>query len=146
MISISTGLLTAILQDTSLLRVMERGIIHVYSGPQPGSANEPVTGTLLGEITNNGVPSLVGSAVGLLLEPDGVAAIKHRGSWGLRGIASGVPGWWRFKADITDTNEFSYLMSRIDGGFSDDVLLAPSVISMNTTIPDVQFNLRFIGA
>ena len=50
-VMLSTGLRNKLLSGTSLRKVFEDGVINVYSGTAPASADSPATGTLLVPIT-----------------------------------------------------------------------------------------------
>lgn len=54
MISLGTGLRNSLLGDKSLADLLNGGVIRIYSGFPPNSADDAATGQLLVTITNNG--------------------------------------------------------------------------------------------
>ena len=145
MIRLSTGLRAALLWDSGLRAMMWRGIIEVYSGTQPESADFAPTGTLLGRITEDGAAFTPGSSVGgLRTEEKNIVALQHVGDWTLDGVASGVPGWWRFIWNNGDNNQASLFYPRIDGAVGESLFNLPTSITAATNIDDIEFNFYFL--
>ena len=120
----STGLITKLFgehgEDTGadgLRGLMKAGVIRIYSGAQPVSADAAITGTLLGSITKDGAAFVEGSAGnGLTLAaPSGRTVSKSTDVWKYTGVAAGTMGWWRFQANAADTDIQSTTLVRIDG-------------------------------
>jgi len=66
MILLGTGLRNAVLGDKSLAQLLSGGVIRIYSGFPPDSADSEATGTLLVTITNKGETSLSNKKVMLI--------------------------------------------------------------------------------
>lgn len=99
---------------------LENGSIEIYSGSQPATANDAVTGTLLGRVTLNGGAWSPGVATNGL-EFDAAAARQMSKAaaetWQFVGIASGTAGWFRFRGNAADAGAADALeaLPRIDG-------------------------------
>lgn len=115
---LSTGLRNAILGNIGLAGALANGVIYIYSGSQPVSANNAVSGTLLGKVTLNGDAFSFGSPTnGLNLDTpvDGVIAKEPADDWKFDGIADGTAGWFRFMGNATDALGSSTTLARLDG-------------------------------
>lgn len=113
----STGYCAAILGPTSFDALFHDGVIDVYSGAQPASADLAPTGTLLARITRNGMTWTPGApAGGLRFIRDGRYVAKDGGQdWRLTGLATGVAGWFRLLPNAADPGTASLSAPRIDG-------------------------------
>ena len=49
----STALRSAVIGTVGMAGALSTGIIEIYTGAQPASADDPVAGTLLGRVTLN---------------------------------------------------------------------------------------------
>ncbi len=100
-----------------LAELLKAGIIRIYSGTQPASADDAVTGTLLCTITGASLPVTQGvetnglgfaAATGGVIGKDGVV-------WSGDNIADGTAGWARFSANATlDNTGISTTAVRVD--------------------------------
>jgi hypothetical protein len=124
MVQYSDGLITALFGEqgvetgaNGLKGLMKNGVIRVYSGAQPASANDAPTGTLLGSITTAGLAFTEGSPTGglQLLAPVGRTVSKAASGWTYTGVAAGTMGWFRFQANAVDNDSLSTSLVRIDG-------------------------------
>ena len=114
----STGLRNAMLDSTGLRAAMANGVIRIYSGAQPATADSPVQGTLLVTITKDGGAFAHGSATnGLNFDAAAAAAISKAAAeaWQGLGLANGTMGWFRFSANPSDGGGSSPTLARIDG-------------------------------
>jgi len=144
MIRLSSGLRGAMLWDAGLRLMMWRGKIDVYSGPQPESADFAPTGTLLGSITENGDPFVVGAETGgLRLDGVGMTHLVHVGDWQFNGDDSGTPGWWRYVWNLNDPGTDSNYYPRIDGTVGESLFNMPGVVNSATVVSGIEFNLFF---
>jgi hypothetical protein len=123
-ISYSTGLITKLLGEqgveagaNGLKGLMKDGVIRIYTGAQPATADAAPTGTLLGSITEAGGAFVEGTATnGLeLLAPSGRTVSKNASVWTYTGVAAGTMGWFRFQANAVDNDSLSTTLVRIDG-------------------------------
>ncbi len=113
----STGFASALLGGQSFASIFHNGVMEVRSGPQPASADAAATGTLLGYITRDGNPFTPGSpSAGLQFQHSGRLVMAHPAHvWYFTGIANGVAGWFRLRANAPDSGAYSPLAPRIDG-------------------------------
>lgn len=116
-VNVSTGFAAAILGPQSFATIFNNGVIEVYSGPQPATADATPTGTLLARVTRDGGAWSAGSpANGLQFTLGGRYAIKNPGHvWLLKGLATGVAGWFRLLPNAADDGLPSVTAPRIDG-------------------------------
>jgi len=104
----------------SLSDVMRNGVINVYSGSQPATADAAVVGTLLVKLTVSS-GAFVAGAEGSGLEFDaaalGVISKCSEEVWSGLGLAAGTASWFRFVANPADpgTADSGYAYPRIDG-------------------------------
>lgn len=93
------------------------GKIQFYSGAQPASAKDPMTGTLIGEATKNGVALPAGGITfdNPVLEND-LAVLKKPTAelWQFKCIAAGTIASARYVGAATDNNSTSTTLPRLD--------------------------------
>ncbi|MNV14205.1 hypothetical protein D3C71_1048800 [compost metagenome] len=113
----TTGFVERRNQGGAFASIFENGVIDVYSGRQPASADEAPTGTLLAQITKDGGGWAPGFPTnGLQFIASGRYITKRPDhTWMLRGIAAGQAGWFRLRANPEDPATFSLTAPRIDG-------------------------------
>ena len=116
---LSTGLKTAVLNDKGLKELMDGGQIRIFSGPQPASANDAETGSLLCVITLASGAMTSGVATnGLTLNaPSGGVISKDPAVvWSGLNVANGSAGWFRwYPNDFATQTGASTSAVRIDG-------------------------------
>lgn len=116
------------------------GVIKFYTGAQPASADDPITGTFLGDVTVNGLPFTEGTATnGLNFDAPSLRTLSKSTSevWQFKGAAAGTIGWFRFQANAVDNDTLSTTLSRIDGSVgitSGDLRLTSVTSAINTVI------------
>lgn len=92
------------------------GVIEIYTGSQPASADAAVTGTLLGTVTLNSGAFTPGSMTnGLTFAAPSGGSVSKSGVWSFNGIAAGTAGWFRFKGNASDAGGASTTLPRMDG-------------------------------
>jgi len=144
MVKLSTGLMTAVLGDYGISRMMNRGVIDIYSGAQPEFAHWAPAGNWLARITKDGNLFVAGSPTnGLDLDRSEGSALKDSGDWVLKGVANGTAGWWRWKWYLNDPNTTDPYFPRLDGAVGESLVLLNNEIRTDTVIPIDQFYLRF---
>lgn len=114
----STGLVHGFMNATGIKEAMADGIIRVYSGAQPATADAAATGTLLCAYTVDGGAWSAGSPTnGLEFDApaDRVLSKAAAETWLGLGVATGTAGWFRFYANPTDAGGSSTTLARIDG-------------------------------
>ena len=97
--------------------LFEKGVIYVYSGPQPLSADAAVSGTLLGIITKDALAFTFGSpgnGLAFAVAAAGVAS-KSTDAWKFNGLAVGTAGWFRLMGNAVDNLGASTTLPRMDG-------------------------------
>ena len=115
-VKLSTGLRDKLAGSTGFGATFANGVMEIYSGPQPASADAAVTGTLLGTVTLNSgafVPGAPGN--GLTFAAASGGAVAKSGVWSFNGIAAGTAGWFRLKGNAVDAGGASTTLPRVDG-------------------------------
>lgn len=98
---------------------MATGVIDIYSGTQPATADSAVTGTLLGTVTLNSGAFTPGSATnGLTFAAASSGAVAKSGTWSFVGVAAGTAGYFRFRANAADAGAVSTTLKRLDGSIA----------------------------
>lgn len=116
MIRLSTKLRDNLAGTTGFASTFANGVIEIYSGAQPASADAAVTGTLLGTVTLNSGAFTPGSPTnGLTFAAASGGAVNKSGVWSCNGVAAGTAGWFRLKANATDAGGASTTLPRLDG-------------------------------
>jgi hypothetical protein len=116
---LSTGLVNNLVGATGFAATFERGIMEIYSGTQPASADAAPTGVLLGVVTLNSgafTPGVVTNGLTFGAPVDGV--VSKTGVWSFNAIATGTAGWFRLKANALDNNTLSTTLPRLDGSIA----------------------------
>jgi len=118
-IRLSTALRNNIAGTTGFAATFANGIIEIYTGTQPASADAAVTGTLLGTVTlASGAFTPGTSTNGLTFATAADGAVSKSGTWSFNGVAAGTAGWFRFKGNALDDNLVSTTLPRLDGSVS----------------------------
>ena len=108
-LKVSTGLRDAMLGTDSLSGSLALGIINIYSGTAPATADAAETGTLLVTITESS------GATGLSLDvASGGTIAKDAAVWSGLVAATGTAGYWRFVTDV-DSGDTSTTDIRLQG-------------------------------
>lgn len=125
MINLSSGLRASMATEYGLARAMRLGCIKIFTGKPPLTADMAEQGTLLGTVTQGGLPFTPGATQGgLQLTPgpyDG--ACQNDGDWVLNVTASGKAGWWRFVWNDPDGGTGVEFTPRIDGKMGEGLWL-----------------------
>jgi hypothetical protein len=102
----------------SLKDIMRDGVLRIYSGSQPTSPDNAVSGTLLLEITVDAGAFVAGAFDNGLEFGDAASGQISKASgetWQDQGLAGGTAGWFRLCANPTDAGAASTTLPRIDG-------------------------------
>lgn len=148
-IRLSTGLRNGMLNATGFKEAFADGVIYIYSGPQPTTADSAVQGTLLGKVTQDAGAFVFGSSAnGLEFDApaSGVISKAAAETWQMVGIAAGTAGWGRLMGNATDALGSSTTLPRFDFSIATsgaDLNLSTVAIAVGapTTIDVFQFTL-----
>lgn len=127
--------------------IYKYGVIDLYSGTQPTTADSAINGTLLGRITLAGGAFVEGVTTnGLVWDPPASGAISKpvAASWQCVGLALGMIGWFRVRANAVDNGLASTTLPRFDGtvGTTSGELLL-TVVNVDVGVPIVVQNATF---
>lgn len=120
MLKFSSGLLLAIMGTIGFAGAMQGGVVRIFSGPRPDSADDAIPGgaTEIARITTEGrvfYPGADTEGAGLQFSLGAGGVLRNGGVWMLRGIATGTPSWFRMNWSGADANESSAYLPRVDG-------------------------------
>ncbi|MFM2253813.1 MAG: hypothetical protein RJB68_2150 [Pseudomonadota bacterium] len=119
MIRLSTKLRDNLVGTTGFASTFANGVIEIYTGSQPASADAAVTGTLLGTVTLNSGAFTPGTATnGLTFAVASGGAVSKSGVWSFNGVANGTAGWFRLKGNAVDAGALSTVLPRLDGSIA----------------------------
>lgn len=144
----STALRNATIGSTGMAGALTTGVIEIYSGAQPATANDPVSGVLLGTVTTNGAAFTPGSPTnGLLFGTVANGTIgKSTDQWQFTGVANGTAGWFRFKGNASDAGSSSTTHVRLDGSIATsggDMQIGNLTVTVGAPNTVDQFNLTY---
>lgn len=117
-VKLSTGARNNLAGPLGFGAMFEKGVIYIYSGPQPLSPDNAVAGTLLGIVTKDGLPFVFGTATnGLSFDPPAAGAVSKAAAdtWKFAGLAAGTAGWFRLMGNAADALGASAVLPRLDG-------------------------------
>lgn len=139
-VKFSTGLRDGMLNSTGVKEAFTNGTLHIYSGPQPATADAAVTGTLLLKITESGgtfTPGATANGINFGAPSGGVIAKATAETWTGTGATAGTAGWFRLMGNATDAGGTSTALPRIDGTVATsggDLNLVSTTIASGTPI------------
>ncbi len=118
---LSTKLRSNLAGPTGFAATFANGVIDVYSGTQPATADAAPTGVKLGRFTLASGAFTAGVATnGLTFAAAADGAVSKSGVWSFSvGLAAGTAGWFRFVTnagaeDVSDDST-AKLQARLDG-------------------------------
>ncbi len=113
---LSTRLRDNLAGTTGFASTFANGVVEIYTGSQPATADAAVTGTLLGTVTLNSGAFTPGSPTnGLTFAAASGGAVSKSGVWSFNGVAAGTAGWFRLKGNAVDAGGVSTVLPRLDG-------------------------------
>lgn len=134
MLKTSTGLRTSMLGSQSLRDRLSLGVINIYSGVEPATADAAATGTLLCTIRNGGV------GITMDVPSNGVIQKTAAEVWQGTNVASGTATYYRHVA-VGDTGAASTSEARVQGSIavSGAELNLTSVVLANGAVQTLDF-------
>ena len=146
-VRLSTALRTALAGSTGFAATFANGVIEIYTGTQPATADAAVAGTLLGTVTLASGAFTPGVATnGLTFASAANGAVSKSGVWSFNGVAAGTAGWFRLKGNAVDAGALSTTLPRLDGSVATsgaDLNLSNIVIAIGapSTIDSFTFTI-----
>lgn len=143
----STGLRNRLLGTASFKDIFQDGVIYVYSGNQPASADNSVSGTLLGKVTQDGNAFTFGSPDNGLEFADPVGNEINKDPdevWKMVAEADGTLGWFRLMGNAQDDLSSSQTLPRIDGSigtYGKDLIVATASVTAGAPLTIDEFRI-----
>lgn len=135
---LSTGARNAMAGATGFATTFDRGVIEIRSGTQPASADNAVSGVLLGLVTLSSGAFTPGSSTnGLTWGSPSGGTVAKSGTWSFVGIANGVAGWYRLRGNAADDGLLSTTLPRMDGSVAaagGDLQLSTTTITIGAPV------------
>ena len=145
----STGLRNGMLNATGLKEAMTNGVLRIYTGAQPATADTAASGSLLLEVTVNAGAFAHGSPTnGLNFDApsSGIISKAVAEVWRGNGLTDGTAGWFRFCANPVDAGGSSTTLARIDGTCAKtggDAILSTTAIVTGAPVTVDEFQITF---
>ena len=115
-VRLSTALRNNLVGTTGFAATFANGVIDIYSGAQPATADSAVTGVLLGTVTLNSGAFTPGSPTnGLTFATAANGGVLKSGVWSFNGVATATAGWFRLRGNTADGGGLSTSLARLDG-------------------------------
>jgi hypothetical protein len=117
---LSTGLRNLLLGTSSLKTILQNGVIRIFPGVQPSSADDAEGATHLIEITVSSgafTPGSAANGLNFAAPSNGQAAKSASEVWSGVASATGTAGWFRFYANDRTTGADT-THARFDGSVS----------------------------
>ena len=131
----------------SVKDIFHDGVLRIYSGSQPATADTAASGTLLLEITQSAGAFTHGAfdnALEFGAAASGAISKSASETWQDTGIAAGTAGWFRLCANPTDSGALSTSLPRIDGSVGTsgaDLNMSSTTITVGSTYTIDTFTL-----
>jgi len=147
MIKLSTGAFESMLSTASFADSFANGVLCIYSGTQPSSADGVETGTLLAEVNVDAADFTPGGGVGINFAEAVGRVIEKSSTEVWRGVfvEDGTMGWFRLYDNNKVTGESSSAV-RMDGSIGTsrtDIILKSTQATQNGSITFDEFKLDF---
>lgn len=118
-IRLSTQLRTNLAGSTGFAATFADGVIDIFTGSQPVSADAATTGTLLGTVTLASGAFTPGSPTnGLTFGAAAGGVVAKSGVWSFNGAGTGTAGWFRLRGNAADAGTLSTTLPRLDGSIA----------------------------
>lgn len=134
MLQVSTGFKAALLAGWP--SIFNRGVIALYAGARPLTADGAANSAPLGVVTQGGYHWAVGDdANGLWYASEGPYIVKPVGAqWAAYIVNSGTASWFRVYGPSADIGDVSYSAPRVDGDIGTDVASGAELILPSTAL------------
>ena len=137
--------ITILAVPQSFKDIFTYGVLCIYTGSQPASADVAPTGTLLLVISIASGDFVAGTLTNGLLWDAPVAGVlgKAAGVWSDAGLATGTAGWFRFYANDYDTGSNALCFDGAVGTSGAELNLSSTaiVLAATTTIDEFEVTL-----
>ena len=142
-VRMSTALRNLVSGFSNVKDVLTLGVIDIYDGEQPLSADHAPTGKRIARITQDGLEFSHGQPQGglLLTIQTEDATLRRLGVWKLNGLDFGKASWFRWKGNAVDPNDTSPLRVRLDGAVGSELFLSDIQITPDTHQNIAQFSM-----
>ena len=143
------------LKGGSLKDIFKDGVMEIYTGSQPATADAAKQGTLLLRISRDSgtmVSGAVANGLEFGLASAGAIAKDSTEVWSDVGLADGTAGWFRLYANATDAggaDTTPFLYPRIDGAVATsgaEATMSSTTITTGATSTVDTFTITFPGA
>lgn len=117
-VKLSTGARNKLAGPSGFSETFASGVIYIYSGPQPLTADSAATGTLLGIVSKDAGVFTFGSVTnGLAFDAPVNGTVQKAAAdlWQAVGLAAGTAGWFRLMGNAIDNLGVSATLPRLDG-------------------------------
>lgn len=117
-VKLSTGARNKLAGPSGFSEMFASGVLYFYSGPQPLTADNAVSGTLLGIVTKDAAAFAFGSPTnGLAFDTPVNGTVQKAAAdlWQTIGLAAGTAGWFRLMGNAIDNLGASTTLPRLDG-------------------------------
>ncbi len=134
MANLSTGFRDALISLYGVGLLMNQGVVYVFDGDQPPSADDAAPAPLA-TITTDGktfVPQTDPNGAGILLEAVSPGMLKSVGQLRIKGNRTGVATWWRWCWLGPGGLVASTKCPRVDGSVGEELVLKSILIDSNT--------------
>lgn len=148
---LSTGCRNGLLGTTGFTTLFADGVMDIYSGTPPASADLAETGALLVRITvgsatcgTDGTGGGTAGTNGLNFGTAGAGTItKNAETWSGVGLANGEAGWWRFYNTniLQGTSGTSVRMDGVCGVSGADLNMSDLTVAQSATITIDTFSI-----
>lgn len=122
-------------QTQKLVDTFSGGFIRIFSGTRPADASAAEAGTLLGEVSVNGL-----SGAGLHFTADGTVLAKATEQWVFKALAAGPATWFRI-VQAGDTGLDDSTAKRLDGDVGTPSAPGDMTWQSTTLVPGAHYTI-----
>jgi len=118
MSNFSTGAINYVMGTGSFKVAAQNGVIALFAGGLPASADAQITATLLGYVTKDGLPFVAGSPTNGLNLDNPVSRVISKvptDNWIFVPVANGTIGWFMYMGNAPDNLLASTTLFRFQG-------------------------------